>query len=251
MVAFRTSDGIRCYGHLYFKQPTQRLSEGENLTVIIPAASGRRMRSFGCRSLLELRHNETVLSRQLSLLKNRFPLAEFIVVAGFEEDRLYRAVPKDVRIVVNELHEETSVVRSLDLALKVAAPSESALIVYGDLVFNRATLANCPTDKSWVLVDQDGQFNQLEVGLTIVDDEATRFAYNLPAKWAQIAFLQKDELKVFRELVAMKERHKQFTFELLNEVLDVGGTLTAHSPPQMKIAEIDCSKDLELAQRIR
>jgi choline kinase len=258
-------NGVRCYGHLVFPGlssarvlPTTsslRQQQGEGLTVVIPTAGqGKRMKSYGPKALIELRQGETVLSRQLTILRKRFPLADFVVVTGFESDKICRHLPFLVRVVENQMHEETNVARSLDLGLK-ACVDERVLLVYGDLVFNSKTFEDMPQGESWALVDRpvngQTQLNSLEVGITVIDNQVTRFAYGLDAKWGQVAFLEGSELQTFRRLAADRDRHRCFGFELLNAVLDKGGRLAAHSPAGMKLVEIDCSKDIELAQRIR
>ena len=250
MVAF-LKNGVRCFGQIYFPKAVQRADEGEDMAVIIPSASqGKRMKSYGAKSLIELRAGETVITRQLKLLNERFPRADFFVVTGFEADRIYRHLPPWVRVIENEKYDETNVTRSLDLALR-ACLAEGVLIVYGDLVFNKQTFADVPVDQSWALVDNTNQINPLEVGVTVVDGRVTHFAYGLTEKWGQAVYLRDGELEVFRRLAAERERHRCFGFELLNAVLDQGGNLVAHTPAGMKLAEIDCSRDIEIAQRIR
>lgn len=249
----------RCFGHLIIPwntppQSVLRKLQGDGMAVVIlTAGQGKRMKSYGPKSLIELRRGETVLSRQIGILSKRFPLADIIVVAGFDADKIYRHVPKFVRMVVNEYHEETNVVRSLDLGLK-ACIAERVLLVYGDLVFNDKTFADAPTEESWALIDPPTQgktqLNSLEVGVTLFNHEVTRFAYGLDVKWGQIVFLCGAELQLGRRLASEKDRHRCFGFELLNAVLDKGGRLVSHSPRGMKLAEIDCSKDIEIAKRI-
>ena len=245
-------------GCLYFGQflpspDTNR--DGEGLAIIIPtAAQSKRLKSHGPLALLELRQGETVLSRQLTLLRKRFPFAEIYIVTGFQADKIYQHVDEDVRVLENESYEETNVVRSIDLALR-ACPAKRVLIVYGDLVFNKATFEGCTLERSWVLVDEpvDGetQLNALEVGVNVVDGQVMRFAYGLRSIWGQVLYLTGQELAIFRRFAVEREKHRCFGFELLNHVLDAGGVLASYSPPGMKLVEIDCCKDIELAQRIR
>ena len=258
-------DGIRCFGHLVFPglssarvvstTTSLRQQQGEGMAVVIPAAGqGKRMKSYGPKALIELRQGETILSRQVAILRKKLPLADFIVVAGFEADRVYRQFLPSVRVVENEFYEETNVARSLDIGLR-ACVADRVLMVYGDLVFNAKTFADIPLDQSWALVDTpvngQTQLNSLEVGVTVIDGQTTRFAYGLDVKWGQVAFLEGEELKAFRRIAAERDRHRCYGFELLNALLDKGGRLAAHSPAGMRLVEVDCSKDIEMAQRIR
>jgi choline kinase len=219
------------------------------LHVIIPAAGpGRRMRSYGAKALIELKAGQKLLERQVSILKKVYPHAGITVVLGFEADKIRRILPEDINIVENKDYENTNVAYSLALALQ--NKQERVLIVYGDLVFNIETFAELELDKPCVLIDTRNQFNAQEVGLTVIDGQVSQFSYGLSTKWAQIVYLAEQELYLFKKYVLNKDRSRYFGFEILNYVLNHGGAFSAYEPSQMKIAEIDTSKDIELARRI-
>lgn len=223
---------------------------GADLSVLIPTAGqGRRMKSVGPKALVELGRNQTVLSRQIAIVRKTLPGAEITVVLGFEADRIYRTLAEGVRVVENEFHETTNVVRSLDLGLR-SCIREKVLIIYGDLVFNEAAFANVPWDESFAIVESSGQMNEEEVGVTVVDGYMNQLGYDLPTKWAQILFLTGKELISFRRVVADPGRRRCFGFEVLNTVLDRGGKIRAIEPKGLKVVEIDQAKDVESAVRI-
>lgn len=224
---------------------------GMGLTVLIPTAgSGRRMKSYGPKALIELRH-ETVIGRQLSILKEFFPAADFVVVLGFEADKVYRALPSWVRVVESELHEETNVARSIDIGLRACGSTEKVLLVYGDLVFSANSFAGLPLNQSSIFVDPKGiQMGADEVGLNVVDGRVTRLDYGLEDKWAQIALCAGQELELLRRIASERDRRRCFGFELLNAVIDKGGSFRALAPEGMRLAEIDSSKDIERAMVI-
>lgn len=219
----------------------------DKLTIVIPAAGlGRRMKSYGSKSLIDL-HGNLLLLRQLAILRKLYPQALFTVVLGFDADKIIRVLPPYVSVVENKFYHETNVAKSLSLGLVKA---EHALIVYGDLVFNEATLKELPLVESSILINSDNQIKDCEVGLTVVNGYVSRFSYGLPIKWAQIAYLTNRELALFKEAAALPQHRKHFGFEILNMVLDNGGKLKAVEPSGMKIQEIDSSKDIELARKL-
>jgi choline kinase len=220
------------------------------LSVIIPAAGpGKRMKSYGPKALIQLRDGETVISRQIRLIKQTYPNVDIVVVVGFEADKVCKELPKDVITVYNENYEETNVAYSINLGLtKVQNPA--SLIVYGDLVFNEQALYGFPLDESVIIIDKQKQIGEEEVGVTIVDNYITRFSYGLPIKWAQIAYLIGRELELFNKHASVKNKEKFFGFEILNKILDSDGKLKAIETVNMKIAEIDTSKDINNAKRI-
>jgi choline kinase len=220
------------------------------LTILIPAAGpGRRMRSYGPKALIKLDDNLTLIQRQLHLLRNTFPLAEIVVIVGFEADKICKELPRYVHTVYNDAYEDTNVAHSLMLGLSTVSKG-SILVVYGDLVFNREALPKS-FEQSTAIIDSKNQMDRNEVGVTIVNNEVTRFSYGLPTKWAQIVYLHGLELEIFKKVISDKRRSKFFGFEILNHMLDNGGNLQALEPNDMQIAEIDTSKDIEIAKRIQ
>lgn len=221
-----------------------------DLSIVIPAAGlGRRMKSYGPKALIEVTPGQTILSRQLRILRDKFPGADIVVVVGFEGERVVRSLPPGVRVVENELFETTNVARSLLMGVR-SCSCRRALLVYGDLVFSGETLDGLPDDESFVVVDAGGRMREFEVGVNVVDGAATHFSYGLDTKWAQIAMLTGRELHLFRRLAAAREKRKFFGYELLNEVLEHSGDLAAVEPPGMRIVEVDTSKDIGDAGQI-
>src|SRR5690606_37455770 len=135
--------------------------------------------------------------RQIRLLRNLYPQARFIVVAGFEADRLKKALAReaDVEVVVNPDYETTNVAKSVELRLR-HSKQEGSLVVYGDLVFKREAVDNIPPDQSAIVVDS-GVDRQTEVGVSVVNGYASHFAYGLTVKWSHIAMLMRWEKELF------------------------------------------------------
>jgi choline kinase len=224
-----------------------------NVSIIIPVAGiGKRMRSYGPKASIRLNDNETVISRQLRILNNIYPMAEFVLVLGFEASKVEKEIPKyikNIKIVYNHDYEETNVAYSLGLGAQ-AASSDNLLIVYGDLVFNIATFDGFYPFRSMAIIDKKGYIGKQEVGLTTYKDAASIFSYGLPTKWAQIVYLTDKEADMFKRLSLDKAKRKLFGFELLNNILLYNGEIAIVEPENMKIAEIDTSKDIDLARKI-
>ncbi len=222
------------------------------LSVIIPAAGiGSRMKYYSPKPLIELRRQQTVLGRQVSLVKEEYPDAEVIAVLGFEAEKIIKQLPNDVKIVENERYHETNVVRSIGLALRIVPPDNDVLIVYGDLVFNATTIHNLTSNGSVAVVDKRKQLDCDEVGVTVVDGRATQFNYGLPDKWAQILFLADKELELFKQVAWDAARKRWYGFEAMNEVIERGGIIKVSAPRRMKIVELDTPHHVEAARKIK
>lgn len=207
------------------------------------------MKSFGPKSLIELDSTQTVLSRQLYILRWTYPTADIVVVIGHDADRMIKHIPRGVKVVENENHAETNVARSLAMGIRVANHN-NVLVVYGDLVFNGATFNNVTDNGSLVLVDSQNQMGEEEVGINIIDGRVSYFGYGITPRWAQIVYLTGRELELFKKSASVPDRSRLFGFEILNHVIDSGGRFRAIEPRGMRIAEIDSSKDIEKARMI-
>lgn len=220
------------------------VGEEKPLSVIIPVAGiGHRMKSYGPKCLLSVDGRYTILDNIIRLVRNTYENCEIIVCVGFEADKVISSLDKDIRVVENQMYTHTNTVESLRLALNNKI-HDDVLIIYGDLVFNSKTIQNTSEKESYAIVDSGNNFDKNDVGLTIVDESITSFAYGLDVKWAQIVFLTGRELKLFHRYCSDRSKSKLYAFEILNMVLRNGGKIKSYEPANMKIKEIDSVKDL-------
>ena len=77
--------------------------------IIPPAGVGRRMKSYGCKSLLTI-NNEKLIDIQLKHITNVFEKHEVILITGFDSDRLINHSPSNLIKIENEKYYENNVV---------------------------------------------------------------------------------------------------------------------------------------------
>lgn len=201
------------------------------------------MKSYGPKCLLRSEGDMTIIEQIVDNVYNVYPLADTMVVVGFEADKVTQVLPSRIRIIENQLYHDTNIVESIRLALNNTV-TDSVLFVYGDLIFNPETIHNIVDNGSCAIVDSKKRFKNEEIGVTIVDNKITNFAYGLETKWAQIIFLSGKELEIFRTLCFDRKRNKMYPFEIFNMMINLGGTIFATEPDNMLIKEIDSLKDL-------
>jgi choline kinase len=219
-------------------------SEHKYISVIIPAAGlGSRMKSYGPKCLFPTLNGSTILNKIIHNVQKVYPHCEIIVATGFEADRVIESVPKDIRIVENQLYDTTNMVESIRLSLNNAIYND-IIIINGDLIFNVYTLQNITKQGSCVLIDTQDRFQKNEIGVTAVEGSAVHFSYGLPTKWAQIVYLTGVELNLFKTFCSDRENNKRYTFEILNMVIENGGSILADEPKGMQIIEVDSIKDI-------
>ena len=95
--------------------------------------------------------------------------------------------------------------------------------------------------------DTTGSILDREVGITSVNNKASILSYGLKDKWAQIAFLTGKELAILRNLCCKSNDDSKhlLTFEIINSIINKGGSFKVHKPDKTFIVEIDCMKDIK------
>ena len=232
------------------KSPLKLRENNECISVVIPAAGmGRRMKSYGPKPLIKI-GNSTIIKNQISLLHTHIPECDIILVCGFQSNTLMESTPNDIAKVENEKYAETNVARSIGIGLRVAQKCSKVIIVYGDLVFNSATLKNIDTQQSAIIVTND-KMGADEVGCIIdSNNQLINLMYDLPIKWGQISLFVNKELELLKTLCWDEKNYKRFGFEIINEIIQQGGKFQCIRNKNIKIIDIDNSKDIQKAKEI-
>lgn len=215
--------------------------------VIIPSAGiGRRMKSYGCKSLLNIK-DKRLIDIQLEHINNRFPNNEVILVTGFDSERLMNHSPKDIIKIENEKYYENNVIRSIDIGLRATKDNDYILILFGDVLFNESTLEHVEFIESSLVLSNSMSDN--EVGCNIGDKGYLEYMmFDLPNKWGHIVYFTGKELYLLKKLIFNKQNDKKFCFEILNEIVNMGGKFKCVTHKDIKVMDIDTSKDLQKAQ---
>ena len=224
--------------------------DNDPIHVIIPAAGmGKRMKSYGPKPLIQI-GNSTIIKNQINLLKTHMPKCEIILICGFQANVLMNETPNDILKVENQQYDKTNVARSIGMGLRVAKTCKKVMIVYGDLVFNSATLQNIDMKNSSVVI-ANNHMGDDEVGCMInKKGKLLNLMYDLPTKWGQISLFMGKELELLKLLCWEDKNYNKFGFEILNLIIQQGGTFQCVSDSSIKIVDIDSSKDIQRASEI-
>jgi len=142
------------------------------------------------------------------------------------------------------------VVRSIGMGLRVLSACPKVIIVYGDLVFNSATLKDIKLTESSIIVTNQ-EMGEGEVGCIInKKQKLTNLMYDLPNKWGQIAVFVGKELELLKQLCWDDKNYTKFGFEIINQIINKGGRFQCIQNPNIKIVDIDSSKDIQKAKEI-
>ena len=209
-------------------------------TIIIPMVSDKWR--------LKL-HITTIAEKQLQQIRKVFPNNEIIIVTNPEKLDFINSIRQKNITVVENHNTSSNVAHSIFLGIMEASPN-SVLLIYDDIVFNKETIMGLTTDSSYVIIDNLKQIANNKVGVTVVDNKATIFSYGLPTKWAKIVHLSKNELNILKNICTTSNVGHLFVFELLNLIINAGGTIGAIEKSEMKIVEINVNKDINKARKI-
>ena len=214
--------------------------------IILAAGSGKKIKSYEPRSLLKTKHGSTIIENQVSNVVSSFRRVEVIAVIGCHASKIVKKHKSNtnLRFVENQLHASTNSSESLRLGLNNSL-GENVIFCHGDIVFNTKTL-NLPYSKSFIIVDSKGMINKDEIGVTKVKGKASILSYGLSLKWAQIAFFTGKELRLLNSIMNKFEEKdkKKLSFEIINEIISLGGRFDCLEPEGMQIKEIDRIKDI-------
>lgn len=187
------------------------------LSIVIPAAAnGRCASASGHKSLFSLR-DESIIQRQVRLFRDRFPDAEILVTVGYRKEEFLGHLPDDVRMISNPDYDGTNVTRSILLAME-KAKYPNTLISYGDLVFVNSIVSQLDIRNDTMVVAERGNEKSSVVGVVNDGYCATNFAYGLPDRWCQFAYLCEQGTKLFRKFVSEDGGSNRFTHEIFNKM---------------------------------
>ena len=225
----------------------QKIKRGSLTTgvALLSAGLGNRIRSNEPRSLIKI-GGKCLLDLQIEALSSMFSEPNILLGIGVESQKIIKRFTGRVRLIENQLYKTTGPFETLRLLVN-SSTDDSLLIIHGDLYFNSNILDSADFSKSFIVSDTTGSILDREVGITSVNNKASILSYGLKDKWAQIAFLTGKELAILRNLCCKSNDDSKhlLTFEIINSIINKGGSFKVHKPDKTFIVEIDCMKDIK------
>lgn len=222
-----------------------KIDKKESIAVaILAAGSGKKIKSYEPRSLIKI-NNDFLLGHQIKTLNSHFDHPEIITVVGCHANRIIKRFKGTTRFVENQMFDQTNSSESLRLAFNNAT-SKRLMFVHGDVLFNADTI-NLDYSQSFVVKDSNCQLKDTEVGLTDIGNRLSIMSYGLKEKWAQVAYFTGKEYELLKNIFNKFEDKdkKKLSFEIINEVVSMGGRFACLAPKKMNILEIDRIKDVK------
>ena len=212
--------------------------------VIVSAGAGSRIRSNEPRSLIKIK-NDTLINHQIQAITDTFKTYEIIGVFGTQIEKILKKVDNRIRVVENQLHNETNNSESMRLGLNNSL-YDNVLFIHGDIYFKSSLLKSADYTKSFLVVDANEDMSEKEVGLTASGNKVSILSYGLEKKWCQMCFLTGKELKILKSIFLkfQESDKKMLSFEVINKIIENGGSFACHEKKGSHVVEIDCIKDI-------
>lgn len=213
---------------------------------ILSAGISSRMKTHEPRSLLKI-NSKTLIEHQIEILTTVFKELEILLVVGYKSEKIIKKLQNYcIRIIENQLFNETNAGESIRLVVNNNTHN-NLLLIHGDLHFNIETLKGLNYNKSFLVIDNNAQMSEREVGIAANENKVTNLSYGLKSKWCQIAYIQGIEYEILKQILSKdkEQNRKKVSFEIINDIINRGGSFNCIEPEQMKIIEIDCIRDIQ------
>ena len=199
------------------------ISTNNNITFVIMCShAGYRMKSWGNRSLLQLKNGQTVLQHNISIINKFFPNASIIVTCGFESERFTRHETEGARVVESHYYKFTNCIEECRLAIKNMPTLNRMFFMYGDILITKDVFKNY-TEDSYIILDKH-QMQDYEVSAITVDDKLTNLSYGANDKWTGMVQLTGNTLNRFSAF-CNNDNSAKFMFEGINYTIKRGSEI--------------------------
>jgi len=215
--------------------------------VILAAGIGSRLGTSAPKGLLVLPSGETILGRQVRIMKAA-GIEDIVVVVGFKQEAV-KEVLINVRFACNPRFADTNTAKSLLCGLEKI--DDDVLWVNGDVVFDEELIprilsqkrssilvntARCGEEEVKYIADDNGRIRQISKQLTKANGEA--LGVNL---------IMRDSLGRFVEALRRSEDNDYFE-RAVQEIIDQGVMFTRLSVSGYRCIEVDFEEDWEKAK---
>lgn len=177
---------------------------------------GRKSSKRGYKNipLTPINEVETLIGKQIKIIKDNYEHDEIIIISGFEHDKVVSHISglgyKDVRIAENKDYKESNVLDGWRFALNIAIVKDT-YIIHGDRLFDESYLKEKSRATHTFVHDFDK--NNYDLGLLYENDNFINMSYGLPNVWSEIIFISQDDFDIFKQIVNECKNRKIYNIE--------------------------------------
>jgi hypothetical protein len=177
--------------------------------IVLSSTINHKMGTYGAKFDHETK-TEKLFDLQCRLIKEVFPKSEIILGVGKDYHKANRNLREKwfdsgIRMVENQLWQETSETETLRLAMNVCPTASRVLFVSGDVYFDKSALSFLDASQSSTTYYMDQ--NEDEIGLNFDLDKKFKLngvGFDFRAKWSNILYVTGHELNTLRKFCTPK-----------------------------------------------
>lgn len=190
--------------------PKQKI-HSEEFSVILVHSEPRK----GLPSALINNNGEPLINSQLRATKKAFgDSVDIVIVTGYRSIDIERGLDRSIRIVTNELFEQTDIGHSIYLGIK-ATTSHAVYLIDGNSSFTEEVFK--PKVESHVYIDTVG-----DTGLILDGNRVASMSYGVDGpKLGKIIYFCKDDVARFLKNYS----NKLLLYEIFNNMIDSGSLI--------------------------
>ncbi|ADQ13540.1 sugar phosphate nucleotidyltransferase [Halanaerobium hydrogeniformans] len=234
--------------------------------LILNSGLGRRMGELTDKKpkcMVEINNNQTILSRQLDILRDNY-ITDIVITTGPYESEIKKLIKKNyenlnIQLINNNKYDKTNYIYSMYLAKEIISERADVLLLHGDLVFNDKILKkiNSAVFDNFVLINKNKKNPSKDFKAIIEDYNVKKIDVNLEGNNAfslqPFYKFKYNDFKVWLNEIGnfiMNGENKVYAEKALNQVLNKKIELKYVDIGSLLCMEVDNKEDLKRVQEI-
>jgi hypothetical protein len=214
--------------------------------VVLSSTVNHKMGIYGAKFGHEIKDDE-LFDLQCKTIKQAFPKAEIVLGVGKDYHKANRSLKnkwaaQGVKMVENQLWQDTSETETLRLAMNVLPAASRMLVISGDVFFDKGALNFLSASQSTLSYYMDK--NEDEIGLNFDISKSHKLSgtgYSLAAKWSNMMYVTGKELDTLRKF-CLPKNSKLELWEFLQYAMKNSCEIICKQSPGKVIRAYNASK---------
>jgi GTP:adenosylcobinamide-phosphate guanylyltransferase len=215
--------------------------------IILASEITKGMKSIGSKALLPIAGSITLIDYQIQFLKRFYNPIEIYICTGFDHDKIVKKTQKykDIKYIYNKNYAKHNQMDSLLLCLHRHNLDHAFIINNGVLISEKLCIGN----HTEIFTINSTKKIEFGIGCNISGSHTNYLFYDLPNKWIECAFINKDTIKFLLEYSKIKDISKLFLFEGLNIISENTNSLKTTELDKTAAIKVNNIKDLSKAKK--
>jgi choline kinase len=218
-----------------------------NALILAPEIT-KGMKSFGSKSLLEIKKKISIIEYQISALKDIDKNISITTAIGFESEKILPILDKHgVKHTYNPEYKNTNQSYSLKIFLEDNPSIDNLLIINNGILFKKKTITkNMLSGVSKIFV-LDKMKENFSLGCS-QQEKIEYIFYDLPELWCECVYLNLEAINTIKYAILHNQVNQMYLFELINKAINLEQTFEKEHINKKNIMKINTYKDINKAK---